>query len=109
MNAKLTEDLSAVSNIPKLTLDKLLTCAESLMAATVSDSIKEGSSTSVIDLVFGQLYIKLEDDSIKYKFVPSTSLNTAIKQVATGGENPVIKKLEKALAEKIESAYKNLL
>ena len=64
---------------------------------------------SEIDLGFGTLLIKLEDDSVKYKFIPSNALETNIKETVTKKKNPLIAAVDSSLVQKIEHCYKELL
>ena len=64
---------------------------------------------SEIDLGFGTLLIKLEDDIIKYKFIPSSVLETNIKETVQKKKNPLVAAVDESLVSKIERCYKELL
>lgn len=108
MNYKLTQDLSNTTNIPKLCLDNLCLKAEDCITYCVQENLVTREPLTSIDIGIGILYIKLIDDKISYKFVPSSTLDDKIRKAILQGENPLLYKLETSLAARIKSTYKGL-
>jgi hypothetical protein len=55
------------------------------------------------------LYIKLESNEVKYKFVPSLHFEESVKNTLKNKTDPLIGKLEDSLKNRIEQTYKELL
>jgi hypothetical protein len=55
------------------------------------------------------LYIKCEEDQIKYKFIPSKKLEENVAFTVKHGTSPVQYMVEEALKDRIETTYKNLI
>ena len=104
----LSNDLSIITAIPKLTLEKLFSKESLCVAHAVFESIKRCESDTCIDIGIGKLYIRLVDDSIKYKFSPSSELDSYIRDVSLNSSDPLICSVEEALKNKIEKTYKEL-
>lgn len=105
----LTSDLSMITDIPKLTLDKLLNIAAQSISSTFYDAIKNKESTCSIDIGIGRLYIKADNDTIKYKFIPSKELDNLNMRVITAHENPLVVAVDSSLKDKILNTYRGLL
>lgn len=105
----LLQDLSNITCIPKLTLDKLNDKCELLIADSVLESYLKEEMTSSINIGIGILHIKLENGTIKYKFVPNKSLDNLISEVIKDKESPLIDLVDESLRKRIESTYKELL
>lgn len=105
----LINDLAAVTNIPKLTLSKLSNCANICITDSVLERLADHESESSIDIGIGYLHIKLENDCIKYKFVPSKELDSLICTSIQTKSNPLISALNDSLKKKIQSTYKELI
>jgi hypothetical protein len=108
MNYKLNVDLSNITNIPKLCLDNLFFKAEDCIAYCVQENLVKQEPLTSIDIGVGILYIKLIDDKISYKFIPSTSLEDKVRGAIIDQENPLLYKLETSLGDRIKSTYKGL-
>ena len=55
------------------------------------------------------MHIRIEDENIKFKFIPSSKLENGIKYAITSGESPLINKVELLLKDRICNTYKDLL
>ena len=106
---KLNQDLSDVTGIPKLTLDNLSYKACTCLGHSVYESLLKKEPLTEIDIGIGTLYIKVEGNDIKYKFIPSTKLETTVSFTIQNKESPLIVDAEKSLKTRIEKTYKELL
>lgn len=105
----INSDLSVITNIPKMTLDKLCDKAALLIADNTLESFLNKEDKASLDIGIGYLYIKIEDDAIKYKFIPSKSLDNLLKDSIKSKQSPIITSVDKALRDKIQATYKELL
>lgn len=105
----LTTDLAKLTNIPKLTLDKLVNKSNLIIADKVLETVLTKESNTVVDIGIGHLYIKIDTDAIKYKFIPTKDLDTYICETITSKSSPLVLKLESSLRDRISSTYKELL
>ena len=105
----LLADLSVLTGIPRLTLDKLSKSMILCTSHAVHESQAESKDLTEIDLGFGVLYIKYDATNVKYKFIPSKALENQIRQTFESRTSPLITKAEHQLADRIKSTYKELL
>ena len=73
-----------------------------------SENEKRGEPITYVDIGYGTLYIKHENDELRYKFIPSKSFEKDLKEVILSGQSPLISKAEEALKDKITNTYKDL-
>lgn len=106
---RLIDDLATTTQIAKYTLGKLETEVESCIAHAVFEGLSEGVMTTEVDIGIGVLYIRREQDSVKYKFIPSQSFERLINDTIITKTSPLIERAESSLRERIEAGYKNLL
>lgn len=105
----LNADLSALTNISKLSLDNLSEKSNYCISHTILECIESKDNQSEIDIGIGKLYIRIEEDQIKYKFIPSKKLEEMIAFTAKNKQSPLLNKLDSALADRIENAYKSMI
>ena len=86
-------------------LKSLTDITEDNICHTVYESLLSRESVSEIDIGYGKLYIMLENERIKYKFIPSEKLEERVHTTVKTKTSPVATKLEKNLKKKIESVY----
>lgn len=105
----IVNDLSNLTTIPEKTLAKL--CSK--MIFCISDAIVEaktqGLSTVDLDIGIGTLSILLSEEEVKYKYIPSTEFEDAVKSSILEERNLLEDKLEQSFAEKITNLYKDLI
>lgn len=106
---KLIEDLATLTTISQHALVNLNDKAYSCICHNVCESMLEGNPLTEIDIGIGILYIKCEEDQIKYKFIPSKKLEENVALTVKHKVSPVVFEVEAALKDRIESTYKNLL
>ena len=106
---KVLEDLNVLTTIPLTALQALKDKGIDCIAHSVLENVLSKNPLTELDIGIGILYIKLEDDSIKYRFIPSKKLEDTVASTILTKQSPVISRVETALKEKVESTYKNFL
>ena len=102
-------DLSTLTTIPKSAIIKLLNKESYIISEAVEEGLLSGNQIIEIDLEIGVLSILIDESQIKYKFIPSTKLEKAVKQTVKNRKNPLKDSLEKTLVNRITDIYKELL
>lgn len=105
----LNNDLSLLTSISKLSLDNLSDRTAYCISHTILECIESKDNQSEIDIGIGKLYIRIEEDQIKYKFIPSKKLEEMIAFTVINKQSPLVTKLDSALSERIENAYKSMI
>ena len=103
------EDISKLTTIQKEYLDSLIVKSEWCICSYIENTILNKENITKIDIGIGSLSILVEDNTIKYKFIPSKELESAIRTTVIDDKNPLKFKLEKTLVDKITNIYKELL
>lgn len=102
------DDLSVLTTIPKGVLEKLVTKSIETICYDVREQQLQNSPITEVDIGIGILYIKLEDDNIMYKFIPSEVLETKVLKTVNKQYKPVCGLAEASLKKRIMNAYKEL-
>lgn len=105
----LINDLSILTTISRTSLEKLVNNSNWCISHNVLENLLEKNPLTSIDIGIGTLYIKLEDNLIKYKFTPSKALEDMVSSTVTSKQSPIVNELESNLKERIENTYKDLL
>lgn len=105
----LIKDVSVVTTIPENALQNLSDICEEAIAYSVLENISDKTTLTEVDIGIGILYIKLEEDNILYKFIPSIELENKVSETVCGKYSPIIGKVEKRLKNKILNVYKELM
>ena len=105
----LIEDISTLTTIPTANLNQLVKKANFCICNDVAESKLQGEDLTEVDIGIGRLHIFVEDNNIKYKFVPSKYLENNIKKTILDGKNPLIEEAEQALVTRIVDTYKNYI
>ena len=104
----LIKDVATLATIPEKSLVKLVDKSYWCISNEVIESLKQGDTVTEIDIGIGILYIKVIDDTIQYKFIPSAKLNDTVKDTVINKRNILEDTLEKTLVNKIVDTYKDL-
>ena len=104
----LVDDLATITTIPKEALVKLLKRAEYCLSDSIVEQRLNNNEVIELDIGIGSILLKLVDEDIKFKFVPSDDFRQIVK-TSFNGENSLSNVLEKNLVTKVTKAYKDLL
>lgn len=103
------EDIEKLTNVPQKYLNKFVDASNSAICDHINTSIVNGEEYTDIDIGIGTLVILSDGNELKYKFVPSKQLENNIYTTVVKGKNPLNKKLETSLVDRITKLYKDLL
>ena len=106
---RLIDDLVLLTDVSEATFKKFSNLTNYIVGHAVHEHDCEGAEVTIIDLEIGELHIKVSDNSVKYRFVPSKELDLMICNTINSGISPIVTKLNTGLQEKIDKAYKELL
>ena len=107
MKTNVIEDLSKLTTINELTLQRLSDKVSWCIADSVEQSVLAGDSTSEIDIGIGTLTVMATGDEVRYRFQPNSKLNKAVTSTVITGKNPLTFNLESTLVQKICNTCKN--
>ena len=105
----IADDLSVLTTIQKSAIIKLLDKESYIITNGIEENLLSNNPISEFDLGIGVLSILIDDKQIKYKFIPNTKLEKAIKKTVSNKKSPLKDSLEKTLVNKIPNIYKELL
>ncbi len=108
MDNNLIKDLNILTTIPTASLDKLEDKVIWLICDNLTESIIKKEKVAEIDIAIGKLIIKIDEENIKYKFIPYKKLEENIKSVVVNGKNPLEIVIEENLSTKFINTYKDL-
>ena len=107
--ADILDDMCKLTTIPYSAMKKLANKAKLCICHAIEESLSDGNTVAKLYIGIGNLYIKVEDNSVKYKFVPSSDFEDAIVKTITTGKSPLISTVEDALKQRVMSVYKDML
>lgn len=103
------EDVSTLTMIPKDALiklsDKMIWC---ICNQLEEDKLKT-NDISELNIGIGTLLVQNQEDVIRYKFIPSDTLESSVIKTINDGTNPLKERLEKRLIQKILNTYKTII
>lgn len=109
MTFNLMDDISKLTTITPHTMKKLVKMSNACICHDVLDSLLSGSTETEVDIGIGKLFIRYEGDNVKYKFIPTKTLEENVCKTLTTKSSPVTCKAETELKDRVEQAYKHLL
>lgn len=109
MTINLINDMSVLTDVSENTLKKFLPVSNFIVGNAVYEAMCEKRDLISVDIGMGQIDIKLDDDAIHYRFIPSKELEQVLIKTLTSHASPMTVQLENKLQGKIDRAYKELL
>ena len=106
--SKLIEDVSNLTCVSENTLRKFIPTINYCIGHALYESLCIQEEYLRMDIGVGELQIKCDNESVRYRFIPSKELE-GIVVTAAKGQSPIAVKLEDDLQAKIDKAYKELL
>lgn len=104
----LNEKISAISTIPVEALNNVGKYINVVHSHDVCTQLNDGKDTFELDLFEGKLYIKMVDDNIKYKFIPSESFNQVVVDTIVNKESLLITTASDRLKGTLTNTYKDI-
>lgn len=105
----ISKDISLFTGLSEDNISYITNIIEDIICEDVYESIINHESVTEINLGYGILYIKLETESIKYKFIPNKNLIDNINNIFKNKEYTFKSKINKTLTDRITKTYKELL
>ena len=105
---ELSKEVSDLTKVPEDLLYALQKNATYCIGHTVFEETMYGKLLTEIDIGIGTLFIKTEENQVKYKFIPSKSLEESVNQ-AVQKRSPIAIKVYEKLKEKLEATFKSFL
>ncbi len=100
---------SSISGVAMKSLTKLKNYMNMIHSDDLYLDMKEGKTISEIDTFEGKIYISLENNEIKYKFIPSAEFNKLIVDTVNKRESGLIKSLDESVIKAMSNIYENLI
>lgn len=105
----LAEDLAILTTLGKYSIEKIVRLAMLSIGHDVYEGIEEKEPVTEIDIGIGVLYIIIEEEQIKYKFVPSKQLENVVTSAVVNKQSPLANRAEDVLVQRVQAAYKELI
>lgn len=103
--------ISVLSTIPELAISKvknyaLLTQSHDIVTQLIKDNTDE---SVCIETFEGKIYITIDDDVLKYKFIPSETFDNMVKNAVINKESDLIEEASSRLKAILVNTYKDLV
>ena len=105
----LTKELTDLTCIPEKLFEKLSNNVKFLILQSLQETLIKKEAVCEINLGLGELLISLEDDELRFKFIPSKDLEKDILKTIETEQNPMEKILSNNMVKTLERTYKELL
>jgi|LSQX01.2.fsa_nt_gb hypothetical protein len=105
----LIEDISKLTTIPDKVLNKLVSKSFYCISDIIEDAILENKKVVEIEIGIGTLYLELNSDNVRYKFIPNKELESAVKNTIVNKRNLLQDTLEMILVNRVTDTYKELV
>lgn len=105
----LIADISKLTTIPDNVLNKLVNKAFYCISDIIEDALLEQKKVVDIEIGIGTLYIELNSDTVRYKFIPNKELESVVKNTVVNKRNLLQDTLEMTLVNRVTDTYKDLL
>ena len=102
------QDVSILTTVQKSSIDRLCSQIVKCICYDVCEALLQNDTEICLDIGIGNLFIKVSDDDVKYRFEPSSYLDESVLESVSTGKNPIVDDIESSLLEKINITYKDL-
>lgn len=109
MGIKAVENVSKLTTIPEKNLARLQDIYAYVICDAVEDALLSDIYVSDIELGFGTLSIKFEDNELRFRFKPSAKFEEELIDTIVNKRNVLTLEVEKSLVSKIVQTYKDLM
>lgn len=105
----LLEDLSSLTHVSAVTWKEMTKRSTSLISHYVVEAIQSDTDSTEVDLGIGVLHLKIDDDSVRFRFDPSRELTRKIQQAVDTGTSSLVLDVDEELGKRFSSTYKELV
>ena len=109
MKVNLIEKESTLTTIPSKYLERLTEISEFIMCDALEDCMLAKEDFVDVDLGFGVLGIKFENNELKFRFRPSAKFEGDLISTIVDKQNSLTMSIESALVTKLTQTYKDLM
>ena len=109
METKAVELVSKLTTIPEKNLTRLQDIYELVVCDSVEDSLMHGDDYARVDLGYGTLDVKFEDNNLRFRFIPSAKFEEELIDTVVNKHNSLERVVESSLVNKITQTYKDLM
>ena len=101
-------DTAVLTTVPEKAIKKILDKMIYAINEAVVEARITGESIIEMNIGLGTLLIKMEDESIQYKFIPGDKLEESVKNAFINKQNLLEDALDASLRNKLTNIYKDL-
>lgn len=105
----LYNDLATVTNSNKDVFNKLVKNSNFLICNYLEDTTLNNENLCTIDIGIGVLKIIIEEDTVRYSFIPSKELETEIINTLENNQSYLTSVISSKLTSQLNKLYDNLL
>ena len=105
----LINDVAALTSINEKLLNKIVDVIVYSVNDSVAESIMNKETVTQIDTGIGTLSILVNDNELKFKFVPNAKLRESIISTIKNEENTLTNTLEINIADRFTKLYKEIV
>lgn len=102
-------DFSSLTNISVSALSSIDKKKMALMCSYIKEGIESGENEISVDIGIGELIFIIENEEMRYKFIPSCKFEKMIVDTVVDGTNPLLKLVEEKVGQQTLQIYKELL
>jgi hypothetical protein len=102
------EKLSVLTTIPLNTFERLSSVINCVHSDTVVTQMVEGKDYFELDIIEGKIYVKLEDDVVRYKFIPNEEFDEIIKNSIITKRSKLVETSLDRLKRSLANTYKDI-
>ena len=103
------EFVSKLTTIPEKYLVRLQDIYELVICDAVEDALLKDETVAKVNLNFGDLDIKFENNELRFRFKPSAKFEEELIDTIVNKRNVLTLEVEKSLVSKIVQTYKDLM
>lgn len=104
-----TQDISTLTTIPESAVKRLVKISSEYITHCIVESVLDKKETCEIDIGIGSLMVDINTEELKFKFIPSKTLQNNIYESIIDKNSKLALDVEDNLRDKIIYAYKNLI
>ena len=105
----LIDDLSAMTSIQPKVLNKLVDCSTYSILQSIEEMITKQEDSCEVDFTNFKLIIKIDEDSLVFKIIPSKELEKAIVKTISTKKNAMEPIIIGNMVDTLLKDYKGLL
>lgn len=105
----IVKKINQLTTIQESTLNKINDILYYIYSNDIIEQLLENPSGPIeLELFEGSLYLYLEDDTVKYKFIPNNAFESVLIESITKKKNLLAEKLSDKLKSRLITIYKDI-